>query len=84
MKYAGKRQGPSSELTTLDGDICAIVVIEAELCCQPADSQHRHTLTRQRDRLFAGMSEGQIAQLDRIASSLHNLVATINRVSQAA
>jgi hypothetical protein len=65
------------ELATLDGDVCAILIIEAQLICQAAASGHTDRLRERRDRLLGRLCVRQIEQLLRIVSSLDSLVAPV-------
>ena len=54
----------------LDAEVCALLVVQAELICLAAESEHWPSLAEQRDRLRAGLSPAQLEQLRRIAHSL--------------
>jgi hypothetical protein len=72
-----------NELITLDGDVCAILVIEAQLICQTAWSGDADGLRERRDRLLDRLGVRQIEQLLRIVSSLDGLVAPVKAPSGA-
>lgn len=65
------------ELVTLDGDVCAILIIEAQLICQAARNGHADDLSERRDRLLGRLGVRQIEQLIQIVSSLDRLVAPV-------
>jgi hypothetical protein len=65
------------ELVTLDGDVCAILIIEAQLICQAAENGHADGLRERRDRLLGRLGVRQIEQLLQIVSSLDRLVAPV-------
>jgi hypothetical protein len=65
------------ELVTLDGDVCAILIIEAQLICQAGGNGHADGLGERRDRLLGRLGVRQIEQLLQIVSSLDRLVAPV-------
>ena len=65
------------ELATLDGDVCAILIIEAQLICQAVGSDPADSLRERRDRLLNRLGVPQIEQLLQIVSSLCSLVAPV-------
>jgi hypothetical protein len=65
------------ELATLDGDVCAILIIEAQLICRAGDGENRDGLRERRDRLLGRLRVRQIEQLIRIVSSLDSLVTPV-------
>ena len=65
------------ELVTLDGDVCAILIIEAQLICQAAGNGRADDLSERRDRLLGRLGVRQIEQLIQIVSSLDRLVAPV-------
>jgi hypothetical protein len=65
------------ELVTLDGDVCAILIIEAQLICRAAGNNHADDLSERRDRLLGRLGVRQIEQLIQIVSSLDRLVAPV-------
>jgi hypothetical protein len=65
------------ELATLDGDVCAILIIEAQLICQAAGNDPADSLRERRDRLLNRLGVPQIEQLLQIVSSLYSLVAPV-------
>jgi len=71
------------ELVTLDGDVCAILIIEAQILCQADGSGHAAGLSERRDRLLGRLGVRQIEQLIQIVSSLDRLVAPV-RVPRSA
>jgi hypothetical protein len=65
------------ELVTLDGDVCAILIIEAQLICQAAGNGRADGLSERRDQLLGRLGVRQIEQLIQIVSSLDRLVAPV-------
>jgi hypothetical protein len=65
------------ELVTLDGDVCAILIIEAQLICRADGNGHADGLSERRDRLLGKLGVRQIEQLLQIVSSLDRLVAPV-------
>jgi hypothetical protein len=65
------------ELVTLDGDVCAILIIEAQLICRAAGNNDADDLSERRDRLLGRLGVRQIEQLIQIVSSLDRLVAPV-------
>jgi hypothetical protein len=72
------------ELATLDGDVCAILIIEAQLICQAAGNDPADSLRERRDRLLNRLGVAQIEQLLQIVSSLNSVVAPVRPQSGAA
>ncbi len=66
-----------NELVTLDGDVCAILIIEAQLICQAGGNGDADGLRERRDRLLGRLGIRQIEQLLLIVSSLGRLVAPV-------
>lgn len=83
MRPSKSDRGQVHRTSALDADVCALLVIQAELACLPAESDYRQRLCEQRDRVFGGLAERQLEQLRRVSAALGDLVAPEGR-SQAA
>jgi hypothetical protein len=83
MRHATINTAPPRDNSRLDADVCALLVIQAELACLPGDSEHRQRLRARRDHVFQSLADRQLEQLDRIRHSLEELMAPQGR-SQAA
>ena len=78
-----RRDEPGPGRPGLDAGVCALLVVQAELICLAAESEHRPRLAEQRDRLLAGLSLSQLEQLRRVAHSLAPLAGFADQSAAA-
>jgi hypothetical protein len=70
-------------LSTLDADVCALLIVHAELACLPPENERWESLREQRDKVLSRLSDAQIEQLRWVTNSLQGLFAP-DEQSQAA
>jgi len=80
MRPVADEQGATSRL---DAVVCALLVVQAELACLPAESEHWQGMRAQRDRLLARLTDWQREQLRHIGASLDELMAPTGRSKAA-
>ena len=83
MRFVESDRDSVCELPPLEADVCALLVVQAELACLPAEDARWSALAAQRDRLYAGLAPWQLEQLARIRDWIDALVLP-GKQSQAA